>query len=286
MPFLRLPPVRGLSIGMAFVRIGACGAAALLLACPAGLGASVQDDPRTQALVREIRAQFQRVDKEHERLRRLVQELGPPPEAESIRRFEPLIADYPVTEEPAAPAATEEAPTGPGPGRRVPLPFAVYEESTDPTPPFFSTGWMGNLGAVNIEEGWTNNPHSGRTCILAEYHDTAYWGGVAWLHPADNWGDDDGGYDLRGAARVSFWARGETGKEVVEFKVGVHQEPDKPFKDTAHAGSGKIRLTPWWKKYSIRLAQKDLSRVISGFVWVVEGQEDPVRFYIDDIIFE
>ncbi|MFH0953710.1 MAG: hypothetical protein V1873_05230 [Verrucomicrobiota bacterium] len=168
----------------------------------------------------------------------------------------------------------------------VDVPFVIYQESSEVTHPYTTSGWMGNIDAIEIDDNWTKNPHRGKTCIRAEYKEEIGWGGVAWLHPENNWGKLRGGYNLSKATRVSFYARGETGSEVVEFKVGVRQDAGVPFEDTAHATTGKIRLTTAWKHYAISLTDEDLSRVISGFVWVTEAKDQPVVFYLDDIVYE
>ncbi len=191
----------------------------------------------------------------------------------------------------APPASVTAAPpidTNPPPAMatRMILPFTLYAEGDVGECPYSSTGWMGNQEAIEMEEASTNRPHSGRTCIRASYKDTVEWAGVAWLNPDNNWGDLPGGYDLRGAKQLSFWARGENGGEEVEFKVGVEQPERALYTDTVRVTTGKITLHPWWKRYTLSLKNENLSRVITGFVWLVEGQDKPVTFYLDDIVFE
>ena len=46
------------------------------------------------------------------------------------------------------------------------------------------------------------------------------WGGVYWQNKPDNWGHRPGNdYSGEGFTKITFWARGEKGNEVVEFKV-------------------------------------------------------------------
>lgn len=61
---------------------------------------------------------------------------------------------------------------------------------------------------------------------------------------------------------------------------------DKPYHDTAKGEIEKVHLTTEWKPYSIDLAGKDLSRIVTGFAWVVAGQGKPVTFYLDDVRYE
>ena len=50
--------------------------------------------------------------------------------------------------------------------------------------------------------------------MRVEFQGSQGWGGVVWQSPAGDWGDRPGGYDLTGAKRISFWARGDEGDEV------------------------------------------------------------------------
>jgi hypothetical protein len=179
----------------------------------------------------------------------------------------------------SAPAALPPVP-------RAGMPFVIYAEVDDPFRPYSSTGWMGNLYAIHIDEAWLERPHRGRTCIRLGYTDTYGWGGIAWLNPDNNWGESPGGYDLGQARKVTFYARGEHGSEIVEFKVGVRQEPHMPYRDTARLATGKVKLRSSWTKYVIPLRGADLSRVISAFVWVVDAADKPITFYLDDIQYE
>jgi outer membrane protein OmpA-like peptidoglycan-associated protein len=114
------------------------------------------------------------------------------------------------------------------------------------------------------------------------------WAGIYWQDPANNWGDVPGkaGYDLHGAVKLSFWARGENGGERVhEFRVGgiVGQYPDSDV-----ASLSNVRLTRNWKKFSIDLRKKDLRHIIGGFGFIVLKAENPggMTVYLDDIVYE
>jgi hypothetical protein len=106
-----------------------------------------------------------------------------------------------------------------------------------------------------------------------------------WQDPPNNWGEMPGGYDLTGASRVTFWAKGATGSEHVEFKIGL-LGGNKQYRDSAKATTGKIQLTTQWKQYVLELGGKNLQQIITGFSWVVEGGPSPVTFYLDDIQYE
>lgn len=197
-----------------------------------------------------------------------------------------------VVKDPAGNAATANAPllvvgpTEPGKERlaqRAKLPLVLYGDD-QPTTPFIASGWMGKTEAIALDPKSTTNPKSGATCMKCEFNSADNFGGVVWQSPANDWGDQPGGLDLSGAKRLSFWARGESGGEKVQFKFGIIEKA-KPFHDTA-SGATTVTLEKGWKRFTIDLAGKDLRRVKTGFVWVVGDVGKPQTFYLDDIKYE
>ncbi len=173
-----------------------------------------------------------------------------------------------------------DAPERIPPSPRASLPFSVYTEAGLPYP-YLPSGWMGNTGAIDMQFDCPAQPHAGATCLRAEYRAGDGWGGVVWQHPDNDWGDKHGGYDLTGATHLVFQARGERGGERITFGFGLLGR-DKCYYDTAK-GEIDITLTDRWHAYRIALANKDLSRIKTGFSWVVAGQGAPITFYLDDI---
>lgn len=169
-------------------------------------------------------------------------------------------------------------------GAKTALPFVLYQEK-EGKEPYAPTGWMGNTGAIAMDPGWTEKPAIGKTCMRVSYNANDQWGGVVWQNPAGDWGDMPGGFDLRGAKRLVFKARGASGGEVVTFKFGLLGS-DKKVSDTATAELANVTLTPEWKEFSIPLTGKDLTRIKTGFCWTVAGQGKPLVFFLDDIRFE
>ena len=161
------------------------------------------------------------------------------------------------------------------------LPLTVYAEGGGPAP-FVPSGYMGNIGAIKMNPACTVLPHSGKTCLEVQYMSDAKWGGVVWQNPANNWGGAKGGYDLTGAKTLSFWARGSKGGEVVSFVFGLVGK-DKPNSDTSTGKLDSVPLTKAWKKYTISLAGKNMSHIITGFAWTLGAKGQPVTFYLDDI---
>jgi len=160
---------------------------------------------------------------------------------------------------------------------------------------FVASGWMGDgkiLGAkhIQLDEAWKEKPHSTPICIRVRYTPGPDgWAGIYWQNKPDNWGDWSG-EDFRrvGYKRLTFWARGETGGELVEFKAGGINAPGKQFRDSFEVSAGRIALDREWRQYEINLEGKDLSNVIGGFCWVTSktANERGLMFYLDDIYYE
>ena len=168
--------------------------------------------------------------------------------------------------------------------------FNVYTERTAKDNHYYPSGWMGDYGDIKLDTGCKDKPHSEATCIkityTAEGKQGAGWAGIYWQNPPNNWGNESGGYDLTGATRLVFWARGEKGGErIAEFKVGgITGE----FADTDSASIENVILTPEWNQYSIDLRKMNLSHISGGFCWAANAQDNPAGFtiYLDDIYFE
>lgn len=175
----------------------------------------------------------------------------------------------------------------------VSLPFYVYAEYGSLDNHFIPSGWMPATAArdLKLDTNWQDNPYSGNSCIRVEYVNNSgtRWAGIAWQEPANNWGTvSEAGYNLQGAEKLTFWARGKRGGEVVfEFKMGGLVSG--PYPDSDSASIGPVQLTDEWKQYEIDLRGRDLSYVIGGFTWATNiDVNDPegVVFYLDEIRYE
>ena len=177
-------------------------------------------------------------------------------------------------------------PRGPNdPAPVVDVPFVIYSDN-GLTETYSATGRLGDKNDLQFDLGWDIAPHSGTTCIYVRYADDDGWVTVAWQHPGHNWGDYPGGFDLSKAGKLTFWAKGEEGSEKVEFMVGMEQAQNAVSRDSLRATTGTIRLQKEWKKYSISLKDLDRSRIITGFLFRIDGQGKPVVFCLDDVQFE
>ncbi|MGE3596660.1 MAG: glycosyl hydrolase family 17 protein [Dehalococcoidia bacterium] len=227
-----------------------------------------------------------------------------------------------------------DLPLPAGHGPRLP----VYTDAAAPDNHFTPSGWMGGVtfpGAATLTECWTDNPHSGTTAIRITYDPmkvpgswgrmNAWWAGMYWVHPAENWGDRPGGLDLTGAKRLTFWARSERDGERVTFIIGgvgyargwLCGGQTQPYPDSVCPWIGQTEtLSTTWRRYVIDLTKpwcefdtspsarafsltpmdpdqcaRDLSRVVAGFGWFINYEvgltiEDKPIFYLDDIMYE
>lgn len=176
-------------------------------------------------------------------------------------------------------------------GRRVQeMPFYVYSDRISANNHFIPSGWMGDYGDVKYDGASVETPFSGGTCIKINYCACAYqgarWAGIYWQNPANNWGDIDAGYNLSKAKKLTFWARGVKGGELIDdFKVGGI---GGKFADSDTAGTGMLTLNKEWTQYTIDLTGKNMSNIIGGFCWVanMDNNRGGIEFYLDEIKFE
>ena len=159
----------------------------------------------------------------------------------------------------------------------------------------------------DMDENWSDAPYSGRNCIRCEQVTReGDWGGWLFLNgylpegskvPELNDGTADGqGLDLRGAERLTFFAKGEKGGEQVEFFTcgfGFNSEwkiPVVAFPDSSTKRStGVVTLTREWTQFSIDLSSADMSSIVCGFGYVLKGNafgNGEKVFYLDEIRFE
>lgn len=181
-----------------------------------------------------------------------------------------------------------DAPVKMALGKKATLPFTVYAEATDEAN-YVASGWMGDAKAIKMDPASKDQPQSGDTSLRCEFSGSSGWGAVAWQHPAQDWGDQRGGFDLTGAKRLVFYARGELGGEEVTFSFGMIG-PEKKFFDTAKRSLDRVKLTREWKQFEISIgdlqSNESLTCIKTGFIWSVASSGQPVVFHLDNIRFE
>ena len=158
----------------------------------------------------------------------------------------------------------------------------------------------------NMDENWTQDPFAGDSCIRCQIDTSGTdWGGWMFLNgylpageitPLLNDGSLPGqGLDLTGAEELRFYAKGETGGEIVEFfTAGFGYDGEwgtrlVDYPDSAKKQSlGFIQLTNEWTEYVIPLGGLDLSSICCGFGFVCSGGKSGAAeniFYLDEIRF-
>ncbi len=159
------------------------------------------------------------------------------------------------------------------------MPVAVYKDGAPKK--WHPSGYMGNTGALRVDEACAENPHSGATCMKIEYRAEKNWAGIYWQDPPNDWGKKPGGANLGKADMLVFWARGEKGGEKVCFWFGGLKKAKYP--DTANRKLEDVVLKKTWTRYRIPLDGLDMSCIKSGFGFNLGGQGKPFAFYLDDI---
>jgi hypothetical protein len=115
------------------------------------------------------------------------------------------------------------------------------------------------------------------------------WAGVYWQYPEKNWGANPGKQIEAGATKVTFYAAGATGREMIEFIAGGENDMHLPYRDSFTARK-TIALTTVSTQYQLDIAGTTYdSGVLGAFAWSVGvplGSTTPVEFYLDTIRWE
>ena len=196
-----------------------------------------------------------------------------------------------ATPVPATPVPPTSAPTlnATSPSKGNACPFYVYAGWGAKANHYVPEGWMGDFSDMKYDPNFKLDPQR-PSVIQITYTPKGgnRWAGIYWWDPPGSmWGEQDGGYNLSCAKKLTLWARGEKGGEVAEFKVGglkgTYQDSLQPALST-----GPIKLTGEWTEYSLPLAGQDLTHVIGGFVWVTNADQNPngATIYLADIRYE
>lgn len=158
---------------------------------------------------------------------------------------------------------------------------------------YYASGFMGDdtehIGEhIKLNAQSTANCHPDPTCMRFQYLPGRFsWAGVYWQSPANNWGDQPG-RKIEGAQKLLFWARGESGGELISFRVGGIQ--GKKYQDSLDVAMdpSPLKLTNQWQQYQIDLKGTDMSSVIGAFSWSIarDGNPQGATFYLDGIRIE
>lgn len=150
--------------------------------------------------------------------------------------------------------------------------------------PWAASGWMGSTDKLKMDEASTENPKIGKECTKVTFAGESGWAGVVWQHPAGDWGDAPGGFDLTGASKLTFWARGKSGGEKVTLGIGNISKP-KIYHDT-FTDKKELTLTREWQQFEIDLSGKDLTRIKSALYFTTASEGQGLTFFLDEITIE
>ena len=162
------------------------------------------------------------------------------------------------------------------------FPLYIYKDFASTDNNFIPSGWMGDYGDINYLDSFQKNPKDGNSCIKIEYSNkrsnNAGWAGIYWQQPANNWGHiPNAGFDLQGATKLTFWARGDKGEEVItEGKMGGISSGDHIDSDSASIGP--LQLSKEWKlelnednwfhfNNDLEISGLDVTSVTGSSVW-------------------
>ena len=157
----------------------------------------------------------------------------------------------------------------------------VYKDFSDSMNHFTQKSMMWGKSQSRVkdpDENCKTKPHSGTSCIKYTHATNVNdWGGWEFYNGGGK------GLDLTGATELRFWARGNTGGEIIDFFV-AGGSGDK----TRAISKNSIKLTKKWKQYAISLRGANLSNVHRGFGYAIDyakNRRSKTVFYLDDIRF-
>jgi hypothetical protein len=179
------------------------------------------------------------------------------------------------------------------------LPFAVDSQ-------FAPSGYMGDGAATGVVTMLPATMADSKDCngdrssaaALGLCHTVTYaplaatvtpaplgWAGVYWQYPANNWGTKAGFTIPPGATKVTFYAKGAAGGELIGFLAGGIINMGSAYSDSLSVKSPTITLTTTWTQYSMDITGQTYTQVLGGFAWTMAAPAagGTSKFYIDDI---
>ncbi len=166
--------------------------------------------------------------------------------------------------------------------------FYVFSASPKEKNFYSPTGYMGDVSDINLSASNEVLTLDNYPSLKLRYKPKGIqkWIGIYFQNPPTNWGQYQGGYDLSGAERIIFYARGESGAEIIT-SVGIGGIKGK-YPDSDIYQTGPIKLTKEWKKYTFDIYGLDLSYISGGFFFIIETKDNPLGciIYFGDIYYE
>jgi hypothetical protein len=151
---------------------------------------------------------------------------------------------------------------------------------------FPTTESVGAKKRIHLEKTSAADAHSSPDAWKIQFEKQGDFAGICWKNKLGNEGEYPG-EDLSkgGYRRLSFWARGAQGGEVVEFRAGGLGHIKTRYRDSFDVTAGRLRLTPSWSEYVIYVSDVDLSSVITPFCALLHREDHPgeATIFLDDI---
>ncbi len=150
----------------------------------------------------------------------------------------------------------------------------------------------GDGARVFVESTDRSRPASGETAVRLDFTfgpTPGSWAGLVVSTAPGYWGEAPGpGFDLSGAGRLLFAARGATGGERIRIKVAI--AGDAPHGDSAPLpfDTGWLSLSADWREYELPVDGDALRRVVTPFVVIANRAHNPAgraTVYLDGIRF-
>lgn len=178
----------------------------------------------------------------------------------------------------APPNATETASIKAAASATVP--------ALDVTIKYPATDSIGAKRRIRLEKAEPTQAHSPPDAWRIEFDEKGGFAGICWKNRAGNEGEAPGD-DLSAAGyrRITFWAKGEAGGEVVEFRAGGLGNVKTRYRETFDVTAGKLKLGTSWTEYSLYVSNADLSSVMTPFCALFHQEDNPGKavIYLDDI---
>jgi hypothetical protein len=164
--------------------------------------------------------------------------------------------------------------------------FYVFKDYDSSLNHFLAIDKLGDHDSIYTRED-LNNPSPAHGSSLEVVYDprgyeTHYASTISWIISDAETKQE---YNLNGAKRLAFYARGKYGGEIVQFDIG-NISVDSAARSAA--SSGPIVLDDIWREYSIDLENLNLSRAKLGFSVSLNRYDNPdgAVIYLDEVRYE
>lgn len=164
--------------------------------------------------------------------------------------------------------------------------FYIYKNNEPDTNHFLSVAKTGDFENLIHESYNLSALSEDGNCIKISYTpceiDKHNWTSISWM-VSDT--EKENAYDLQGAKRIAFYAKGEEGGETVQFDSGAISYENGHL---SGGSTGAVVLSGEWREYSIDLDGADLSLTKIGFSCTINKFDNPqgAVIYLDEIKYE